>query len=173
MSLEERFYANQKLVYLIYHRSFQNYSNYEEDLIQEGMLGLWKSCLSFREDNGTAFSTYACVAIQRQMWGFIKQTVIKHQSCVSLETVIAENSDGDEITLSDALGQSDNIFTQCIVEDCIQQLLPRERRIIHLLIKGKTQNAIADICGISQSTVSRCLIKFKSIYTKESRDADT
>jgi RNA polymerase sigma factor (sigma-70 family) len=38
------------------------------DLLQEGRLGLWQAVLHFDPRRGVAFSTYAWVAIERQMW---------------------------------------------------------------------------------------------------------
>jgi RNA polymerase sigma factor (sigma-70 family) len=38
------------------------------DLLQEGRLGLWQAVLHFDPGRGVAFSTYAWVAIERQVW---------------------------------------------------------------------------------------------------------
>jgi RNA polymerase sigma factor (sigma-70 family) len=38
------------------------------DLLQEGRLGLWHAVLHFDPGRGVAFSTYAWVAIERQVW---------------------------------------------------------------------------------------------------------
>ena len=38
------------------------------DLLQEGMVGLWRAILKYDPGRGVAFSTYAGVAIARQMW---------------------------------------------------------------------------------------------------------
>jgi RNA polymerase sigma factor (sigma-70 family) len=38
------------------------------DLLQEGMLGLWRAIMKYDPSRGVAFSTYAGVAIARHMW---------------------------------------------------------------------------------------------------------
>jgi RNA polymerase sigma factor (sigma-70 family) len=38
-----------------------------QELVQEGRIALWQSILHFDPGRGYAFSTYACVAIRRQM----------------------------------------------------------------------------------------------------------
>jgi len=38
------------------------------DLLQEGMLGLWRAIIKYDPSRGVAFSTYAGVAIARHMW---------------------------------------------------------------------------------------------------------
>ena len=41
------FDKNTPLVYYIYDRYYKKYGRYREDLIQSGMLGLWKACKKF------------------------------------------------------------------------------------------------------------------------------
>ena len=40
----------------------------EEDLIQEGMIGLFKAIQSYREEEDAAFSTFAVLCVQRQIY---------------------------------------------------------------------------------------------------------
>lgn len=44
-----------------------------EDLVQEGRIGLWQAVLHFDPQQGTAFSTYAGVAIERRIWRAVKR----------------------------------------------------------------------------------------------------
>jgi len=43
------------------------------DLVQEGSIALWRAILGFDPERGLAFSTYAWRAIERAVWGAIKQ----------------------------------------------------------------------------------------------------
>jgi RNA polymerase sigma factor (sigma-70 family) len=43
------------------------------ELLQAGRIGLWQAVLHFDPEHGAAFSTYAGVAIQRQIWQAVKQ----------------------------------------------------------------------------------------------------
>jgi RNA polymerase sigma factor (sigma-70 family) len=43
-----------------------------EDLLQVGRVGLWQAVLHFDVGRGVAFSTYACVAIERWVWRAVK-----------------------------------------------------------------------------------------------------
>lgn len=40
----------------------------EEDLIQEGMIGLFKAVTSYQEEKNTSFSTFAYLCVQRQIY---------------------------------------------------------------------------------------------------------
>lgn len=55
---------NEPLVHWVLHRFYTGIIPYDEGL-QAGRIGLWKALLRFDLDRGTAFSTYAVVAIRR------------------------------------------------------------------------------------------------------------
>ena len=67
---------------------------YEEDLIQEGMIGLLKAVKQFDESRGTEFSTYAFTVIRNEMRQYIR--LMKHYpEPVSLDEPIY-NQEGEE-----------------------------------------------------------------------------
>lgn len=43
------------------------------DLLQAGRIGLWQAVLHFDAERGVAFSTYACVAIERKVWQAVRR----------------------------------------------------------------------------------------------------
>lgn len=43
------------------------------DLFQEGRIGLWQAIVHYEVKRGVAFSTYACVIIQRQLWQAVRR----------------------------------------------------------------------------------------------------
>jgi len=45
------------------------------DLMQAGRIGLWHAILSFDENRGVRFSTYACVIILREVWMAVKKSM--------------------------------------------------------------------------------------------------
>ena len=55
------------LVHFILRRQYRGDLAYE-DLLQEGRIALWQAVLHFDPHRGIAFSTYAGVAIERQIW---------------------------------------------------------------------------------------------------------
>ena len=61
------FESNIGLVYKVYNDRFNEYRWLEEDLIQEGMIGLWKACQVFDKNRGVPFSSYACICIRNAM----------------------------------------------------------------------------------------------------------
>jgi RNA polymerase sigma factor (sigma-70 family) len=55
------------LVHVVLRRQSRGGVAYE-DLLQEGRIALWRAALHFDPQRGAAFSTYAGVAIERQIW---------------------------------------------------------------------------------------------------------
>jgi RNA polymerase sigma factor (sigma-70 family) len=66
-SLAQLMRAHEGLVHYIVHQQWRGSLEYEE-AIHEGRIGLWRAILGFDLGRGTAFSTYAGVAIARQVW---------------------------------------------------------------------------------------------------------
>jgi RNA polymerase sigma factor (sigma-70 family) len=62
------------LVYRMVNRVASGNAEYA-DLFEEGRIGLWKAILHYEGGRGVAFSTYACVVIQNQVW----QAVMRSQ----------------------------------------------------------------------------------------------
>jgi RNA polymerase sigma factor (sigma-70 family) len=60
------------LVHVVLRRQSRGDVPYE-DLLQEGRIGLWQAVLGFDPQRGAAFSTYAGVAIQRQIWRAVRR----------------------------------------------------------------------------------------------------
>jgi RNA polymerase sigma factor (sigma-70 family) len=167
MTPEQRFEENMCLVGFVYQRKFHEYSAYQEDLIQEGFLGLWKACLNFDESRGIQFSTYAYTAIERTMMAYIDKFILKHSSVVSLNSVIAEDSEGNQVYLCDSLGTEEDHSIKYAIQDSLSKMSQKDQSILYKLMDGLTQDCIAKACHTSQPTVSRCLAKFRKILSKE------
>lgn len=167
MTPEQRFEENTRLVAFVYHHKFHDYSAYKEDIIQEGFLGLWKACMHFDDSRGTQFSTYAYKSIERTMLTYVAKFILKHSSVISLNAVIAENSEGDQILVSDLLAIEEDHSIKYAIQDSLSKMSKKEQSILQGLMKGLTQDRIAEICHTSQPTVCRCLAKFRKILSKE------
>ena len=91
-----------------------------DDLIQEGMIGLYKAMRDFRHDKETSFRSFAELCVTRQIITAIKTaTRFKHSplnTYVSFShTPAGQESDGD-CTLGDALpGPSTNDPSSCVI----------------------------------------------------------
>lgn len=80
----------------------------EEDLIQEGSLGLWKACLSYDESLGIKFFSYAYAAVQNSMLVYIRKNRDYFYNYCSLEQPIHDLND-EPITLEGTLYEYDTV----------------------------------------------------------------
>ena len=68
LSKEQLFSRNTGLVYFIIKTYYSHEGRFEyQDLVQMGMVGLWKACLRYDSSKGVKFSSFAC----KQIWGNI------------------------------------------------------------------------------------------------------
>lgn len=141
------------------------YPYLEEDLYQEGCIGLFQAAKKYNPDKG-AFSTIAMKYIRGRMTTFFKRYVKKHYSYKfkSIESTILDSNDSDSIRLMDILPSNDNItdFRLYSLEKRVKHSDINDIDIIvKMIADGYSQREIGKQIGISQVEVSRRLTKFK------------
>lgn len=67
------FEENMKLVYFVYNNKFSKHFNIKDDLIQVGLIALWKATKKFDEAQNLKFSSYAVKSIVNAMISFIQK----------------------------------------------------------------------------------------------------
>lgn len=157
MQSEELFRKNTPLVYHVFNRHFANRfmaKNYKEDLIQEGLIALWRACLFYKEETGLQFSTYAYPAIR---WGIYKayNTLVKHDS----NRVDAETMENYVESL-ESLDKTDQTELLTVLE-MLQQEPSKTNQAVQLTLQGYTQREIAQKLNTTQVQVSRILKRFR------------
>jgi RNA polymerase sporulation-specific sigma factor len=156
-----------------------------EDLIQEGLIGLYKAVRDFRADKETSFRSFAELCVTRQIITAIKTaTRFKHaplNTYVSFShTPAGQESEGD-CTLGDALpGPSVNDPSVCVVSTeelqslvfCLGSGLSRlEADALRLYLEGESYDSMAEILGCDTKTIDNALqrVKRKIITHQRSR----
>ena len=146
-----------------------------EDLVQEGLIGLYKAVRDFRADKETSFRSFAELCVTRQIITAIKTaTRFKHQPLnqyVSFShTPAGQDSDG-ECTLGDALpGPSTNDPSVCVVStEELQSLVftlgtglsPLESDALRLYLEGSSYEEMAEELGCDTKTIDNALQRVK------------
>jgi RNA polymerase sporulation-specific sigma factor len=156
-----------------------------EDLIQEGLIGLYKAVRDFRADKETSFRSFAELCVTRQIITAIKTaTRFKHSplnTYVSFShTPAGQDSDG-ECTLGDALpGPSVNDPSVCVIStEELQSLVfalgtglsPLEADALRLYLEGCSYEQMAEELGCDTKTIDNALqrVKRKIIQHQRSR----
>lgn len=164
------FDSNIGLVYSVFNQTFSSFRWLEDDLIQEGMIGLWKACKTFNKTRGTMFSTYAVKCIRNEMYMFLRKERKHIENVTSLDMPIDENK--GKTLFIDLLEEPE------VVEDwkehkyVIDLLLYYAdvyggKEIVLLKLKGMKQVDIAKKIGIHQVVVSEKMRELCSLVRKE------
>ena len=169
---------NLRLVVYIAKR-FENTGIYIEDLISIGTIGLIKAINTFCSDKNIKLATYASRCIENEILMYIRKNS-GHAGDISIDEPLNVDWDGNELLLSDVLGNDEDTVSYDIekqdeikmIHDAISSLEPRERQIIELRygMNGHdemTQKEVADFLGISQSYISRLEKKIIAQLKKE------
>jgi len=160
-------------------KKFENTGVGIEDLISIGTIGLMKAINTFNLDKNIKLATYASRCIENEILMFLRKSN-KIKSEISIDEPLNQDSDGNELLLSDILGTEDDITSRRIEDEVDKRLLkesiiklsPREKYIMELRFgfnndEEKTQKEVADMLGISQSYISRLEKKIISKMRKE------
>ena len=146
-----------------------------EDLIQEGLIGLYKAVRDFRTDKETSFRSFAELCVTRQIITAIKTaTRFKHaplNTYVSFShTPAGQESDGD-CTLGDALpGPAVNDPSICVIStEELQSLVfclgtglsPLESDALRLYLEGSSYEEMAEELGCDTKTIDNALQRVK------------
>ena len=156
-----------------------------EDLIQEGLIGLYKAVRDFRADKETSFRSFAELCVTRQIITAIKTaTRFKHaplNTYVSFShTPAGQESEGD-CTLGDALpGPSVDDPSVCVIStEELQSLVftlgtglsKLEADALKLYLEGESYEEMAERLGCDTKTIDNALqrVKRKVLSHQQSR----
>lgn len=146
----------------------------KEDIVQEGMIGLYKAIRDFDPEHDTAFRAFAELCITRQIITAIKtatrQKHIPLNSYVSLNK--ATSSDGDtERSLSDSLvtahvtDPAELVISAeevAMIKTAMGRTLSGfETEVLELYMDGKSYQQIADLMGRHVKSVDNALQRIK------------
>lgn len=131
-----------------------------DDIVQEGMIGLFKAVHSYSPEKNTSFKSFADLCVTRSILSAIKgATRQKHRplnSYVSLDSPIYEN--GGELTLGNVIGRDETVNPEEII-------IRREKlnsigdRIVRFLSKLECQVLTCYLRGESYSDIAERLEK--------------
>lgn len=139
-----------------------------DDLLSIGTIGLIKGISNYNLDKKTKLSTYIAKCIENEILMYLRsQKKLQHE--VSLNDVVGNDSEGNEITLFDILSDDDeSVINEVSLKMQVRNLYSKMKQVLQKREEQilcwryglgsqpeKTQNEIADILGISRSYVSR------------------
>jgi RNA polymerase sporulation-specific sigma factor len=146
-----------------------------DDLIQEGLVGLYKAVRDFRPDKETSFRSFAELCVTRQIITAIKTaTRLKHaplNTYVSFSHTPAGQESESECSLGDALPAShvhepavkvvSTEELQALVGCLSSSLSPLESDALRLYLEGSSYDQMAEELGCDTKTIDNALQRVK------------
>lgn len=134
-----------------------------EDLIQEGMIGLFKAIRDYRTDRESSFFHFARLCINRQLYSAIEASNRKkHQP---LNTYVSFSEQGTENSLGFTSSPEQLVIEQELWETLWSRLnddLSRmEKQVLQLYLEGKNYVQIAEIMEKSPKSIDNALQRIR------------
>jgi len=145
-----------------------------EDLMQEGMLGLYKAITTYQDDRQMKFSSFAYLCIERQIQSAVRNSNRqKHQAmneAISLDQM-TRDEEGNLTRLEDVLSDENSLSVEEKVqgqldgEELLEQLKSRlselEQNILGPYLNGENYRQIAETLGLVPKIVDNALQRIK------------
>lgn len=144
-----------------------------DDLSQMAALGLWKAVETFKPEKGFHFATYAIKVMNNEILMQLRKgkgtALVDEKRVVSMDSLLNVDQNGETLTFEDILasdyfevddtvmGNELNDIIRTFIENC----KPRDAHIVKMYLNGKNQKVIAARVNLSQSYISRIILKFK------------
>lgn len=143
-----------------------------EDLIQEGMIGLYKAIKGFSSQKDASFKTFATICIKHQIQTAIKRASANKNkplsSAVSLQSFDKTSENMDylplelvlEVTPAERAIDKENFFAlKQSIKECLSEF---EIKILKQYLQGYSYKEIASNLNISQKSIDNALSRIKS-----------
>ena len=145
-----------------------------DDVIQEGMIGLYKAIMDYKPEKDSSFRSFAGLCVMRQILSAVRvSSRLKHlplNEYISLNYPV-NDEDGKETTLMDLLPDPnarspEDILTGIEERDRLETqiealLSPLEKKVLHLFLKGLDYIQIAEIIDKTPKSVDNALQRVK------------
>lgn len=137
----------------------------QEDLVQEGMLGLFKAVRDFRPDRDTSFSTFASLCVERQLYQAIERSTRKKQQPLNEyiplseyeKAVNPESPDGNPESI--VIGRENE---KALRKQITGRLSSMENKVLDLYLEGKEYVEIARELGRTPKSIDNALQRIRS-----------
>ena len=167
-------------------KKYVNTGHDMDDLISIGTVGLIKAVNTYDSKREKPLAAYSAKCIENEILMLLRANK-KRRSDVSLQDPIGIDSEGNELTLSDILGNEDTSLDRVelrlqgthLFREMADNLTARERMVLEMRygLRGGpclTQREVAQRLGISRSYVSRlekhAIESLERVFTDQARD---
>ena len=139
-----------------------------DDLIQEGMIGLFKAVRDYQPDKDASFQTFAGICVDRQIYNAIQSSNRqKHQPLNSYISLSEQDGENEE-HLGDAWVENPESFiidqenVQSLEQEITTTLSPMENQVLEYYLAGNGYGEIAQIMGKTPKSIDNALQRIRT-----------
>ena len=143
-----------------------------DDLIQEGMIGLFKAIRDYKADQDTSFYHFANLCIERQMYTAVEASRRKKHAPLNSYISLYDDSGVNGTALADVLtGRADEnpeymLIDKESVKQCLDEvsknLSKMEKQVFDYMLEGFNYQQIAEKMGKSPKAIDNAIQRMKS-----------
>lgn len=149
-----------------------------EDLMQEGMIGLFKAVRDYDMEKSATFFSFAELCITRQIYSALQASNRKKHSPLNNYISFSSNDDAEGMNLEEIISSRNVSPEQLMIERELKEeffskleekLSPMEKKVLYLYLGGNSYIQIAESLGTSSKSIDNTLqrIRGKVKFLKE------
>lgn len=154
-----------------------------EDLIQEGMIGLFKAMRDFDPQKEVSFFAFAELCINRQLYSALEASNRKKHIPLNTYISFSNQEDSDGVSLEQVLTDETASPEQLMIEHetkeeffqrLQEKLSPMEKKVLYLYLEGHSYTQIAELMEKTPKSIDNSLqrIRAKIIALKNEIESD-
>ena len=150
----------------------------KDDVIQEGMIGLYKAIREFDGEKSPSFKPFAELCVVRGMISAIKATQRQKHRPLYQYISLDNEEYGESAVFAIGGGDPEDIFigkeSKSFLENAIEQkLTPLEKSVLKFFLEGRSYTEIAEITGRDEKSVDNSLQRLRRKVSKLLEDGKT
>lgn len=148
-----------------------------DDLIQEGMIGLFKAVQDYRPDREASFQTFASLCIERQLYSAVKNST--RQKHIPLNSYVSLSEEAETGSLEGLWSENpealiiDRENTGSLEKQISQTLSPMENKVLDYYLEGYSYVQIAELMNKQSKSIDNALQRIRGKirdYIKKSKN---
>lgn len=136
-----------------------------DDLIQEGMIGLFKAIQNYQPDKDTSFRTFANLCIDRQLCSAVQYS--NRQKHLPLNSYVSLSDENESEHLEGSWSEDpetimiDQESVRNLELEIAKALSPMENKVLNYYLRGYGYVKIAEIMGKSPKSIDNALQRIR------------
>jgi len=141
-----------------------------EDLIQEGMIGLFKAVRDYNPEKEVSFFSFADICISRQLYSALEASNRKKHMPLNTYISFSNQEEADGLNLEQMITEQTISPEQLLIEQegkqeffdkLEEKLSPMERKVLYLYLEGSSYTQIAEQMGKSAKSIDNTLQRIR------------